>query len=360
MFARVCHVIREEDGVDLIGLNFRSLESVSDPVSTDIDRAATARFLAATSRHLRSSPGIAPLSWERFEARVNVILAADGNLFRLSGAKWLSSGQSDAEVLRRTLLNGDEDLAGCRQGDQQVEMVVSTIQERLGRDGAVLVDYGAGLGRVLAGLAQAERFRSAAYVAVDEPIPDTVRKLAQTTGATAQFMSRTDFLRQPVFADVIMVINALHHMPFSDVAAQLERLIGALKRGGVLLVHEMGALRDPEQRNVPWRLEDLYQLFEGPCFSRNARSTVSRTGIGLANVLIGQSDERGMGRALAVNVREVWSQMKARTLREIAELYSSGDESRHVDLQHALIVNANLDLNQPVVAAATWRPSATT
>jgi hypothetical protein len=68
--------------------------------------------------------------------------------------------------------------------------------------------------------------------------------------------------------------------------------------------------------------------------------------VGLAHVLISQSDEGGIGRALEVNVRKVWSEMKARTVREIAELYSSGDESRHADLQHALIVNANLDLNQ--------------
>lgn len=302
---------------------------------------------SATSDHLRSNPGIAPFSWEEFESRVNEILAADGNFYRLVAAEWRSSVESDTEVIRRILLRGDDEAAGCRQGDQQVEMVVSTIQERLSRDGALLVDYGAGLGRVLAGLAQAKRFRSATYVAVDEPIPEDVRKLAETTGARAQFVSRTSFLERPLNADVIMVVNTLHHMAFAEMPAQLERLVSALNPGGIVLVHEMGVLRDPEQRNVPWRVEDLYELFAGPCFKINARSTVSRTGIGLANVLISRTDEAGMRDALEENVRSVWKQMKTRTVAEIADLYASRDETRHIDLQHLLILNANLDLNPP-------------
>lgn len=347
LFLRVCQVLRERDGIDLIDLDYKSLESVSGPVSTDLDGATAAAFLSATSHHLRSNPGIAPFAWEVFETRVNEILASDGNFYRLVAAEWQSSVESETEVLRRILLRGDDDVAGCRQGDQQVEMVVSTIQERLSRDGAVLVDYGAGLGRVLSGLAQAERFKSATYVAVDEPVPDDVRKLAETTGATSQFVGRESFLKHPVEADVIMVINTLHHMPFAQIPAQLECLLRSLKPGGVLLVHEMGVLREPEQHNVPWRVEDLYELFAGPCFKRNARSTVSRSGVGLANVLINQTGEAGTRAALEENVRKVWDQMKARTVEEIRELYSARAESRHVDLQQLLIINANLDLNPP-------------
>lgn len=350
LFSRVCQVLRERDGIDLIDLNYDSLESVSGPVSAELDGATAAAFLSATSHHLRSYPGIAPFSWEDFEARVNEILASDGNFYRLVATEWRSSVGSDTEVLRRILLRGDDEAAGCRQGDQQVEIVVSTIQERLSRDGALLVDYGAGLGRVLAGLAQAKRFRSATYVAVDEPIPQAVRKLAETTGATSQFVSRTHFLEHPVEADVVMVVNTLHHMAFAEIPIQLERLVSALKPGGVLLVHEMGILRDPEQRNVPWRFEDLYGLFAGSCFKINGRSTASRTGVGLANVLISRTDEAGIRDALEGNVRNVWAQMKTRTLAEIAELYGSRDETRHIDLQHLLILNANLDLNPPTAA----------
>jgi ubiquinone/menaquinone biosynthesis C-methylase UbiE len=224
-------------------------------------------------------------------------------------------------------------------------MVVSTVQALLSRPGAVLVDYGAGLGRVLAGLAQASRFQSAEYVAVDEPIPDEVRALAGTTGASARFVARTEFLASPVHADAIMIVNTLHHIPFRDVPKQMAVLLRALKPGGMLLVHEMGELREPEQRNVPWRGEDLHELFDGPAFSINARSTVSRSGIPLCHALVGLCDEATVDESLDQNIRRVWTQMKTRTLDEIAQLYRARDEVKHVALQQALIVNANLDLN---------------
>ncbi len=46
------------------------------------------------------------------------------------------------------------------------------------------------------------------------------------------------------------------------------------------------------------------------------------------------------------NVRRVWKQMKARTLDDIRGLYGARQEDQHVALQHALIINANLDLNR--------------
>jgi len=248
-------------------------------------------------------------------------------------------------VLRQVLLRGEEDVAGCRQGDQQVEMVVSTVQALLARPNAVLVDYGAGLGRVLAGLAEASRFQTAEYVAVDEPVPPEVMALAGSTGASSRSVSRSDFLQNPLPADVIMVVNTLHHIPFADIPGQLERLLRSLKPGGVVLVHEMGELREPEQRNVPWRSEDLHLLFAGGAFAINARSTVSRSGIPLAHVLVELLDATRCHEALNENVRRVWMQMKTRTLDDIRALYEARQEDRHVALQHALIINANLDLN---------------
>jgi hypothetical protein len=38
--------------------------------------------------------------------------------------------------------------------------------------------------------------------------------------------------------------------------------------------------------------------------------------------------------------------MKARTLDEVREMYAARDDAKHVALQNALIINANLDLNR--------------
>jgi len=114
----------------------------------------------------------------------------------------------------------------------------------------------------------------------------------------------------------------------------------------VLLVHEMGELREPEQRNVPWRSEDLHALFAGSAFSINARSTLSRSGVPLSHILVALADAASSAQALTENVGRVWRQMKTRTLEEIAQLYTARDQESHVALQHALIINANLDLNR--------------
>jgi hypothetical protein len=80
---------------------------------------------------------------------------------------------------------------------------------------SVLVDDGCGLGRVLQGLASAPRFKTASYVAIDEPIPQSVRQLASEVGASANFLERERYLKAPVEADVLAV-NVLHHIPFSE------------------------------------------------------------------------------------------------------------------------------------------------
>jgi hypothetical protein len=68
----------------------------------------------------------------------------------------------------------------------------------------------------------------------------------------------------------------------------------------------------------------------------------------LAHVLVEKGESAtGIRQALSANAKTVWKQMKRRTLNEIRELYAERDERRSVALQHALIVNANLDLNRP-------------
>jgi hypothetical protein len=44
------------------------------------------------------------------------------------------------------------------------------------------------------------------------------------------------------------------------VPRQLATLLRALKPGGVLVIQEIGELREPEQVNVPWVIEDIIEL----------------------------------------------------------------------------------------------------
>jgi hypothetical protein len=132
----------------------------------------------------------------KFAEEVNEILF-DGNFelfFDESKIRWVVRVSSDAEALRRALLHDLADAAPCKQGDPQVEMVVSTVQSALARRDPVFVDYGAGLGRILAGFGTADLFRNATYVAVDEPVAEDVKALAATVGPLCQRRVRQSLL----------------------------------------------------------------------------------------------------------------------------------------------------------------------
>jgi hypothetical protein len=340
-------VLRQAIGIDLSETGFSS----ADELCRDADEGLLLNFLCGCYAYLKFIQRDGKLLdvWAAdFERLVNEILKTDGTPVRLRDTKLVALGESDAEVLRRTLLEDPNDLASCQQGDVQVEMVVSSVQAKLSMPGAVLVDYGVGLGRVLGGLASAHRFTDITYVAVDDPIPAEVLSLAGQLGTKAVFKLRKEYLAQPDPADVIFAVNVLHHIPFRDIPAQISTLLSSLKPSGFLLIHEMCELREPEQGNVPWRIEDILRLLQSPSLDVNPRTTVSKgKKVPLANVLISRKSAEDLVGTLSANVREVWRSMKARTLDEIRQLYAYRDGEQHAELQHLLIINANLDLNSP-------------
>jgi SAM-dependent methyltransferase len=340
-------------GIDLRASNYLTLDDVLEMRGAALKDGTAVSLVLAGAWHAlhneidkRGQTQCMPPG--EYQELLNHLLAEEHVPFRLRDGVWVGSALSDTEVLRRVLLENADEALACKQGDVQVEMVVSTVQTKLSRAGAVVVDYGAGVGRVLAGLATAENFKTATYVAVDEPMLPEVKALAGRTGAKSEFIAeRAAFLASKRAADAILVVNTLHHIPFREIVGQLGALFGKLSTGGFLLIHEMGRLKDPEQRNVPWRTEDLIALFNGAEFECNARSTVSRSGVPLCHAIITPTGKGVVADALSRNVATVWSQMKARTLDEITTLYTSKDPSRHIDLEYELITNANLDLNRP-------------
>jgi hypothetical protein len=84
-------------------------------------------------QYLDSSGGLPVETSLRFAEEVNEIVRADGFPMYFDEAKngWTFTVSSDAEALRRALLQDPADAAACKQGDPQVEMVVSTVQTAL-------------------------------------------------------------------------------------------------------------------------------------------------------------------------------------------------------------------------------------
>lgn len=288
----------------------------------------------------------------QFEARLNEILKQAGLDDYLQDATWYHGRDAEADELLRVLLSdvGDE-MAGCKQGDVQQEMVASSIQSRLSRPGSLIVDYGAGLGRVGEGLSTASLFGSARYLAVDTPISDRLRIALAKLGTQAEAMERQAFLEGDILADVIVVVNTLHHVPFRELGRDLACLLRHLKADGELLIHEMGRLPLPEKVNVPWMTEDVTRLFVGiDGLVVNSRSTTTRgKGLPLTHTIVTPTRELpgSLPAVLEANARAVWSQMKARHVEKIGSLLNAGRAADVVELREALITNANLDLNSP-------------
>jgi hypothetical protein len=79
------------------------------------------------------------------------------------------------------------------------------------------------------------------------------------------------------------------------------------------------------------------------------RSTVtSGKKVPLAHVIVGVTDaEEFSDGDLETGAHNAWKRMKQRAVSRIGELYATRDPAKVVELRHALITNANLDLNQP-------------
>ena len=115
------------------------------------------------------------------------------------------------------------------------------------------------------------------------------------------------------------------------------------------MVQEIGELRQPEQFNVPWRTEDVVELFQLPGCVPNPRSTTTRTQrLPLTHLLVHLEGTPPTQDVLLEKVRAIWRRMKARALDDLRELYASHNPDDEATLQQVLVTNANLDLNQPL------------
>ena len=142
-------------------------------------------------------------------------------------------------------------------------------------------------------------------------------------------------------------MNTLHHIPFRDLPRQMSTILTSLKSDGVLVIQEIGELRHPEQFNVPWRTEDIVELFQLPGCVANPRSTMTRSQrLPLTHMLVHLDGTPPSADSIALNVRAVWARMKSRALDELHELYARHSPDDEATLQHVLITNANLDLNR--------------
>ncbi len=308
------------------------------------------RTVAATSACLHQIEQLTGenLDVDAFEMRVNEVIASSDCDWRLVRGQWHHTEQSEADELLRELLSGAAH-ARCHQDDPQIEAAWEAVKDGLLDSALTIVDYGAGLARMAKALTASGPLISARFVAVDDAGVDGLDQALRPL-ANAVVMGRAEYLREPTPADVVLMVNVLHHIAFKDLALELSSILASLKPGGMLVVHEIGELGRPEKRNVPWSEEDITTLFDMPILQFGARATTLPSGKLLPHVHVGV--RKGVELSEAANllehrIRVVWHLMKDRVLESIRILYQKGSGDNAVALRRALIINANLDLNQP-------------
>ncbi len=311
------------------------------------DLIVAARVLS-TILHSLDSNGNPHLRWENgahFDGAINSIFENECVSIRMEKGAIKEAAENMITALRIALLEDTDDIADHKSGDVQEEMVSSTVQARLSKPGTILIDYGAGLGRVLRSLSTAQHFGHCRYVCVESPHTREIEEVANSAGA--ELLEREVYLASPIAADVIMMVNVLHHIPFADIPRQLNVLLNSLRPDGTIIIHEMGELRTPEKKNVPWLSVDITNLLQFNGIFVNPRSTTSKSGVPISHTIISVQSVTDFTPSLITQTRSIWKQMKERVLKEIDSIYKCNDKSDQIRLQHLLIINANLDLNRP-------------
>lgn len=306
----------------------------------NVDALSSGRPEAVLSRRRVVSPAA-------FEERVNRILEREGSPLRLQEGRFVQAEEEAALALLRDVLSGIDEVARHKDGDVQEHNVVSTVQPLL-TPGAVVVDYGAGYGRVAVELARAALFKDARYIGVDSPIDERLLEVVGKLGPNASVMAREEFLESSDSVDVVMVVNTLHHMPFAELGRDFARLLRRLQTGGRLVLHDMSNVVEPGR--VPWTHADLEMLFfEVAGVHLNQRSTPTRTQVPLLHTIVQVNPpfQRDLRARLDRNARLVWQEMKTRALVRYREMLSAKQVDTTRELVKVLLWNANLDINPP-------------
>jgi len=139
----------------------------------------------------------------------------------------------------------------------------------------VLVDYGCGLGRLIAGLILLDKKALAdmTYVGVDKNLAylreaknEAVKTGLSETAKACLFMCPDDFTKQDIKLDYLFAVNSFHEMRLIELLELMKAIEDKTVVGGHIVIHEMKE-PEPEAGFVPWSQNDFEIVFKDTSFS---------------------------------------------------------------------------------------------
>jgi len=155
-----------------------------------------------------------------------------------------------------------EAIATANPNDPQIEAFKKAIKERTNNNSNILLDFGAGKGRVYKQLQSDSDFiKNTNYCAL-EPNPDCHTDL-KTLGVSNVYTTHTELPRNSF--DFVLLCNVLHEIPLKKWKDSLNAIIDSLKSNGYLIIIEAKVLSKGEKIGevgyLLLGLEEIKQLF---------------------------------------------------------------------------------------------------
>lgn len=151
-----------------------------------------------------------------------------------------------------------EVIESARENDPQVEALKKAINERLTKSNAMLLDFGAGKGRLFEQIKQDYEFIAKVNYSALE-IEESYHQKLTELGASQVYSSYSQ-LQENSF-DFVLLCNVLHEIPLDEWQSNLNKVIKSLKPDGFLIIIEAKTLSKGEKiGKIGYLLLDVQEL----------------------------------------------------------------------------------------------------
>lgn len=304
------HFLEKEEGI-ILKEKFKSVHEICENGGVD-DIRLMINFGLRYVEYSWTNSNWAGIQYDYYIENLNIILIKAKSDFQVTSNGIVSTLEKDVEDFYSLLIE-EEKPSDRAHGDIQVEKVVSTIQSIVTKE-SLTIEYGAAAGRFYKVFKDLKPHGD--YLAIENDPETSLLELANSYGF--QILTRDEFFRSNKSASLIVILNTLHHIPFWDLAFQLKEILAHLEKNGMLLLHDMGRLPQPEWGRVGWMIEDVKKLFDGPNFEIKEQQTITnKSQIPIFNALVKVVNKQEIGKKIEENVSAVWDQMESRLLDQI-------------------------------------------